>query len=290
MTTSRDRRDFTEEEYKRELGLHHVAIAKGESAGSVYRRQGAEVTGKPKSGVFRDFVEYGVHPVRVIVQKYRISIPFLVSLLSADQLAREITNQKQRTAKKKDDEKYDEDQEAQRRGVVLQSDGHVRLPPSLDAAFELITVLQKRKSFVGWTPAMQHYMSALNFYHFRMGGPDTIRMKFLTPDPQRAVIELTHLIPEKVLQKELEQRTLKDPGQWGSLAADKPTTTDIVQLIAELMLTTPYSINIREIVNWYKLAYAKQQLIILLLRVLDQQVSMITTLRPHSSLRDATRS
>ncbi len=286
-TASRDRRDFTDEEYARELEKHHVEIIGRESPREAYRRQGSTVKENPKSGVFRDFAEYGVHPARVVLLRMRLTIPFLVSSLSADQLADEITNQKYRgdPPRKSSSGDSESPSEADSTPLTISPDGIIRHIPSIDAAFELIEMLQKRKpnQFTEWTPPMQHYLSALNFYLYRMGGEvEEIAPMFLVPPRQRAMAELLPLIPRKIAIAEIQQRTLKDPTHWLTTVAEYATLQDIAHLIGELMTNTTYTSDMRGIIDWYRRAYHLMQIQELIKNVIKNQDKIVVNLRIRS--------
>lgn len=279
--TPRDRRDFTEAEYKRELELHHVKLEKGQSAGQIYRQQSMEIRQKPRSGVFRDFAEYGVHPARVVVQRPRLTIPLLLSLLTARQLAAEITNQKYRSEGRKTPEtKWPEEEEAEKSELEMLG-RQVRSYPSVDAAYELIKILNEKKSFVGWTPPLQQYMSALNLLLFRVGGPDKLQAKFFIPPRDYAIMHLTPLvlINRKIATVEIVERHLKDPSHWGITDPDRASVTDIANLIAELMTTNAYTAGMREIVGWFKTAYRRTQVVALIENILNHQEAALVTVR-----------
>lgn len=173
------------------------------------------------------------------------------------------------------------------RGEQITASGGIRSSPTPDAALELIGLLQKRKSYIGWTPGLQHYMSALNFFLFRVGGPEKIPVRFLTPTRETGMLGLTHMISPKIVSRELEKRILKDPSEWNKLNLEKPSLTDTAILLQELMTTTAYTTDMREIVEWFKLAYRRAQITALIENVLNQQVMMLTTLRPRTSLKAA---
>jgi hypothetical protein len=275
---SRDRRDFTEAEYKRELELHHVKLEKGQSAALIYRKQPESVRDAPKSGVFRDFAEYGVHPARVVVQRFRLTIPFLLAALSAEQLAMEITNQKARTEARKKDVPWPEEEEVIGRELTM-SGGRVRRTPSVDAAYELIVLIQKAKNHVGWTPAMQHYMSTLNLFLFRIGEPVKIRPQFLIPPRERAMADLTGLVSKKIAEKEIDQRRLKDPTHWAIADPQTITLVDVATLVGQLMKAAPYTQAMRDLVDWYKIAYRRSQYFTLIENILNQQERFLITIR-----------
>lgn len=287
---SRDRRDFTEEEYKKELSMHHVKLERGQSAIALYRKQPTSVTGHPQTGVFRDFANFGVHPARVVVQSITLTIPFLVSALSADQLALEITNQLRRKPedRKTPESKWAEEDEAAERVLIITETGQVRQSPSPDAAFALIQLLQKRKSHIEWTPAVRYYMSALNLFLFRIGTLGDLPPSYITPPRERAMYDLTGLITKKVASAELEQRMLKDPGHWADTSPEKATLAGIASLIGDLMTEEVYSSSMREIIEWYKMAYIMQQSWYIVRNVIDSnRKTMIMTVRVLGSLTTA---
>jgi hypothetical protein len=262
-----------------------VKLETGDLPSAIYRRQPPSVRDKPKSGVFRDFAEYGVHPARVVVLNVEISVPFLVSMLTATQLSMEITNQRQRTAKKPDGSKYPEEEEAGSADLVIGPGGTIRKPPSGDAAHELITILRERKRYIDWTTPMQKLISALNLYIFRQGTLESMPLKFVTPPRERAMLELTPLIPPALAKKEIENRALKDPGHWGTTNVESITLSDIAYLMGELMTTTAYTSEMRQVVEWYKNVYRRMQMQTLITNILNHEDIMIATLRVRSSLK-----
>ncbi len=263
-TSSKDRRGFTEEEYKRELELHHIKLEKGHVASNIYRSQSDVVKEDPKSSVFRDFAEYGVHPARVVVQELVLSIPFLLSSLTAQQLELEVANLREKN--------------------TVSTISFRR--PTVDEAYELISILNKTKDHMipSWTPALKQYMTAANLFLFRVGSSDKIPQQLLTPSREMAMHDLTPLITRKIAVRELEERTLNDPGHWGSLAPESASLEDIHYLVGELMTNTAYTTAMREIVEWYKQAFRLTRIGEAINRLVKDHQKLLTTLRIQSSL------
>lgn len=277
---SRDKRDFTEAEYLRELEMHHVKLEKGQTASSLYRAQPASVKTRPQTGIFRDFFEYGVHPARVVVERIRITIPFLVSSFTPRQISMEITNQTQRKeARKKPDARWPEEEEALKteRPMITPSGG-VRFVPSLNAAYELVDLLRRRKKFIEFTPALQYYISALNLYLFHVGDPSQIDIKFLTPPRSKAITDLIPIISKEIITNEIAKRRIHDPSHWSS-SPEAVTVNEAAQLIGELMSDTAYTFEMRQIIEWYKLAYRRGQITTMIERIILNQNEFLSVIR-----------
>lgn len=279
-----DSKDFSEEEYKRELGFHHIKVPKGESAAAIYRQQGRAVSEKPRSGVFRDFKMYGVHPSRVAVQFARITIPFLVSSLSALQVASEITNQKARTQEKKPETKWSEEEEAALAiSVMTPTASHIRTPPLMDSAFELINVLKERKFFNPYAPGLQKVMSALNLYLFRFGNFD-LPPEYLVPSRERVLMELLPLVNRDTVMTEMKTRILVDPDRWSDSNPQDASPVDTASLLMDLMTTEATSSQMRLVVDWYRMAHRRRQTYELVERILQNSDLMVATVEIRNSL------
>lgn len=278
----RDRRDFSEAEYKRELTLHSVKIEKGQVASIVYRQQGPNVKLRPRSGVFRDFYQYGVHPSYVTVRYFKLTIPFLVSTLSASQLASEITNQKNRREAKVENKKWEEEETAELAQFVVDERGVVRIPPTPDSALELIELLKKNKTYTPYTPPLQYQMSAINLLFFLQFVP---RREYLTPPLPRIVIELQPLIGDKHVLNEMKKRMLTDPSRWGEgVPVEKLSSGETSALLNELMTHRPITAEVREIIDWYKTAYRRIRLYELISNVLVNRDHIVPTIRLKQSV------
>jgi hypothetical protein len=246
---------FTEDEYQKELTYHHITVPPGTNPSHVYSRQKAEVKDSPKSGVFRDFMKYGVYPARVVVQYAVITVPFLVSKLDGIQLTLEIANQRNDKVKKDD---------------VL---GKRSSTP--DEAYKLIKIFKERNfPRAAYTPALQRYMSALNFYFFVNGGFKSVCTSFLTPQ-REDVAMLLPLVDQKLILGELRQRNYKDPTHWGDINPGRVNLSDVYELLIELMTSQAYDSKLREIMDWFKIAFVRQQLYQLMDNVLQHKDKMI---------------
>lgn len=245
-----------------------------------YRKQPETVTGKPKSGVFRDFAEYGVHPARVVVQKVLLTVPMLVHSMTARQLASEITNQKFRAQKRKEGEKWEEELESTGTPIEVASDGTIVHRPSPDSAFSLIKVIQEKSGSLGdWTSPLQRILSAFNFYLFREGGIEKAPVRFFIPLREKAALDLVPLLSDDVVTAEIKQRTLKDPSRWGMTTPKSVGTIDTINLIEELMTKAAFTSDMKQIIGWYKRAYQRSQVLELVNNILFYQEKMIVTLR-----------
>lgn len=285
-----DTKDFSEDEYKRELMFHHIKIGPGDNAAATYQSNYDALFGKPRSGVFRDFKMYGVHPARVAVQHARITIPFLVSSLSATQLATEITNQKARKTPKKpaDDPsvKWSEEDDAALSGRAILPSGYVLNPPLVDSALELIQLFQKAdKPFIAYAPPMQRLMSALNLYYFVFGNFDLPRM-YLVPTQQQVAMELMPLVSQSAVIEEIRARIIRDPGRWGDSTGKSASTADTLALLMELMTTEAETTQMRHIVNWYRLAHRRRQTYAVIERTLAHSDQMIETVQIRNVKRE----
>lgn len=291
MTSSRDTRDFTDAEYRRELSLHHVEVGKDQNAGDVYRSQDETVTDNPKSGVFRDFAEYGVHPAVVVLLELRITIPFLTSLLTASQISDEITNQKRRDSKtKKEGTKWPEEKELEASSKFrVTPSGQIRETPSAQMAYMLIRAISEGKNpRPEWRPPMRQLMSALNFYYFKFGNPaETIPPAALIPPRRRAAIELLAIVPRSLLSEEIRNRAGRDPENWGQAASrfSGPSLEEMARLIADVMTQTVYNPTLRSIVDWYKTEYRRLAIVEMIQKILSESPTLVATVRASVSGR-----
>lgn len=282
-----DGRDFTEAEYARELSMHGVKLKGGELASVIYSKAGREITDRPRTGVFRDFQMYGVHPARVVVQHALLTVPFLVSVLTADQLATEITNQKARTEKRKPDTRWSEEEAAAAREDFI-VDGQIVSSPSPDSAYELIDLLKKRKSFIPYTPPLARYLHALNLYVFVYGSFSSVCSQYVTPQSTDVIAQLLPLvmINKKAADGEIAIRQLNDPAQWGRGDPSKARPIDVANLLIDAMTTTIQDSALRKVVDWFKLAHLRMQFYKFIHRILLYQSNLLSTVMLTRSLTE----
>lgn len=240
---------FTDDEYARELELHHIKILPKESPARAYRKTPPQVKANPKSGVFRDFVQYGVYPARVVVQQVVISIPFILKNLSREQIEAEIKNQNPSLLQKKP--------------LVFKD--------KLEAAYALILSLRNRgKLSVHYTPPLKRFMVGLNLYFAR-------GEKFVISPPRRKdLLMLLPLISEKAALNEIRLRAREDPDRWNLIVKDKEQ--EIVSLLGELMTTHVYASDLREVVEWFKKAFLRMQLYKFLDDILKHYTMFVSTI------------
>lgn len=245
---------FTEDEYERELELQHVEIPARKSASETYKKLPQEVKDNPRSGVFRDFVQYGVYPARVVVQYAVITIPFILKSLTEKQLSNEIIAQ----------------------GGVVNND---KKKSPLENAYILIDAYKKNKNSAKYSGAMKRYLSALNLYFFRFGGFDGVCRDFLVPK-RKDLIMLAPLIPEDFLRKELEEQFNDDPTQWQKDFKElRDPSREYEILLVESMTNRILTSNLRGIVEWFKKAYRRERLYELLGKITQDYKYLIPVVR-----------
>lgn len=273
-----DGRDFTEEEYKHELDLHHIAIPKYMSARAVYMGQDAKsVKKRPRSAVFRDFELYGVHPARVAVLYMKLTIPFLIQSLSSSQVKTEIIEQRYHKKKGDDGTSKPEEKEHGRAGYVISTE-YIRNPPTIDAAFDLINTLSKRERYIPYTPPLQKVMSALNLYYYVFGS-FVLPTQYLIPDRETLTNELLLLVRKEIVLREIEGQIYEDPRNWGRLKPSSITIDEILDLLTALMTTRVSTSQMRLIITWYKAVNERRQTYALIYRILENSDRMIQTVQ-----------
>ena len=284
-----DGRDFTEAEYIRELTQHRIKVENGQSAAAVYRQNYAAIFNRPRTGIFKDFFLYGVHPAQVSVLSFTLTIPFLVSSLTAKQLAAEITNQRARTEKKKPDTKWPEEEQATKSSVIISPQGTLQNSPTPDAAYELVELLRKRKKFIPYTPPLRRLLSALELYNFVYGGFDKVKPQFFIPQRDDLVMLLPLIMLNKsAAQSEIHEKQQREPSQWGLSDPSKASLSQIAELLVSVMSTAIYTSNLRKVVDWFKKDFMRMKIYKLIDNILihkNDMISVVTLVRPLSEVR-----
>lgn len=236
---------FSEIEYKRELDMHEIKIRKGQTAKETYAKHAKELLQFPKSGVFRDFKNYGVYPAKVQVVTLHLTIPFLVRFLSAFQVREEIINQQFNDQRKKEiNEKFK--QEGSKEKLL-------RSYPSLGDCYTLIQLIQRRykesvrRSFPKisfYTPPLRQYMTIIN------------GLRYFNIPLQRKLLRIrreytpyfTALIPVNIISNEIAVRNREDPRHWN--ASTKQLNSRMAEeLIVELVNRDANTHHMREIMR-----------------------------------------
>lgn len=237
---------FSEKEYRRELDLHEIKIRKGQTAKDTYAQHAKELLQFPKSGVFRDFKNYGVYPARVQVVTLHLTIPFLARFLSAFQVREEIINQQFNDARKKEvSEKFK--QEGNKEKLL-------RSYPSLGDCYTLIQLFQRRskesarRSFPkisSYTPVLLQYMTIIN------------GLRYFNIPIQRKLLRIrreytpyfTALIPVNIISNEIAARNKEDPRRWNTARQQSLNSKIAEELIIELITRDASTHHMKEIMR-----------------------------------------
>lgn len=227
--------NFTEVEYEREIGLHGLKKEEGQTASSVWMMNRKTIEEFPKSGVFRDFKQYGVYPARVRVLNFDLTVPFIIKFMSTRQVQEEILNQSGK--------KYDK---AVKKLKEMSLAGQIMEKPNVHECYELVQSFKSETHrFRGYTPALHNYMVMANSLFF-FSIP--LKRKAVKVQPE-TVRDVARKIPLKIVREELEARVHRDPGMWGNVKVESPSVRDSEELLEELMIYDPYTPKMREIVR-----------------------------------------
>lgn len=221
---------FTEQEYKKELSLHEdmkVAGGAGLTSKEKYRRYAQKLLRNPKSGVFRDFREYGVYPSRVQAVQFLITIPFLVKFMSSREVHKEIVNQIEEKDKSKVEAFFNKVEKGTRDLYEY---------PTLGDCYTLIRLLQdkkeKKQKFTIYNAPLRNYMmivNALTYFNIPM------QRKILRVRKEY-ISYIAAIMPVNIIMSELNTRSVNDPRHWRSVAHLSPNSKIAEELIQELVV------------------------------------------------------
>ncbi len=242
-TSMFDPERFGEDDYKKELDLHEIKIPKRSTAKRTYTLLSHDLLKEPKSGVFRDFVEYGVYPVRVSVNRLPVDIPLLVKFFDESQLEVEIVNQS----------KQNERQKIQQ---LLKEKNH----SFVENCYTLIRELEDRKygPYRRYGPILHKIMVTVNILTYF----SVPFMRKITKVREQNISYLFNSLPPKIIHDEIQERRRIDPGY-----TEFGRQISIPEMIMDLTLRKPYTPMMREIIrNAKKISY-RHELHLLLARV-----------------------
>ncbi len=230
---------FTERAYEKELLLHKIKIPKGQTAKEVYAKYSKKLLSDPRSGVFRDFRDYGVYPARVHIISFPITIPFLVKFLSAQQVREEIVNQLSTTKERQDIKKIFGEAKASEQQLL-------RDYPSLGDCYTLIQLFNKRKKRVSqYNQPLLHLMIMINsLRYFNL----PIQRKTLKVRKEY-VPYLAVMIPTQIIKDELIAHQRRDPRHWRNMSSLAPTSKTAEHLVEDLLTENAITPLMREIMK-----------------------------------------
>lgn len=235
---------FSDEEFQKELELQHIKSGKGGAARGIYMSQAKKLLQQPKSGVFRDFVQHGVYPVRVHILYFNLTIPFLAKFMSAEHVKNEILNQIREKEKRKEVSK-------EYRNVKPYI---IKEYPTVGECYTLISIIKDRKQYRPYTSSLQWYMTLCNSLSY-FGLSDLRKNLQIKKD---GIKRLTQLIPQNILNEEIKAQSRRNPDMWGQ--SSMPTQEDSKLLIEDLTINTPLTNLMREVMKHTKRVTSRHEL------------------------------
>lgn len=263
---------FEDYEYQNELALHKVKVDE-KGAKQAFRKNYKFYLDNPKSGVFRDFKQYGVYPVRLEVMKFRLTIPFLVKFLSATQVRDEIVNQTIEVNRKNVKQYF----------FKHNSKSLIRQYPSIGDCYTLFVTIRDREKYKSFlTPIHQLFVliHALVIYF------NIPALRKIVKVRKEYIPYYAAILPKKMVEDELKTKSDRDPVNWGNPSYEAPTTKDAQDLVASMLIQKPYTPKMRQVMDYIKKVTFRHEFYRILERMREYKAYLIPSIRVVISKRD----